>query len=81
MEISDLSLFAEIESLLINHFQPCLNIAHKWVGGKKTINYSIQELEALEKLCQMTGRSETDILREALRDKAEKLLKLQTQSI
>jgi hypothetical protein len=77
LEISDGALLAEIEEMLIERFQPCLNGRNilaktgyqrqKWVGGKKTINFSFQELEALQEICHLTGRSETDILREALR--------------
>lgn len=85
MEVSELSLLAEIEIALITHFAPRLNVVirqnpvgekkvthflkKKWVGGKRTINFSKQELDGLTLLCEETGRTETDILREALREK------------
>lgn len=41
----------------------------KWVVKRLTINLSKQEAEKLEKYCQQTGRSYTDVIRELIRQK------------
>ncbi len=52
-------------------------MSKKWVGKKKTINFSQQELEALEKVVEITGRTETDLIREGLRYVTQMHLKSQ----
>lgn len=42
-------------------------MSRKWVGKKKTLNFSEQELELLKKICAREGRTETDVIRAALR--------------
>jgi predicted DNA-binding protein len=47
-------------------------MAKKWVGKKKTFNLSQAEVDKLKSESEKTGRTETDILREALRQYWEK---------
>lgn len=67
INVDDEKLLVGIESALIQHFNPPLNTRKKWVGKKKTLNFSEQELEYLKQISEKTGRTETDIVREALR--------------
>lgn len=39
----------------------------KWAAKRKNVNLAEPEVAALERYCEKTGRTETEVLREALR--------------
>ena len=40
----------------------------KWASKRITVNLALSEKESLEQLQRLTGRSQTDLVREAIRD-------------
>lgn len=77
VEVKNSALLPEKEHDFISIFNPPLNDCNilikaecrhrKWVAKKKTFNFSEQELKDLKEYCDKVGRTETDVIREALR--------------